>query len=82
MPTYSHQYINVGSDCLSVCLSVTDVTHHDAFSFPRFELLCQRHTRASNIPVRATRTQHFGSSHLDQLELKRTTAPASYLRAR
>ncbi len=57
----------------SIRASVTDLTQCDAASFPRLELhtqLCQQHVSASNIPERATRTQHFGSSHSDQHKLK------------
>ncbi len=50
-----------------VCLSVrVSVTHHDTVNFlsavrtAYAYWLCQRHARASNIPVRATRTQRFG----------------------
>ncbi len=59
MLVHHHRYINVDSVCLSF------VSHHDAVSFPRFEVrtayqLCQWHTHASNIPDKATCNQRFG----------------------
>ncbi len=66
---------------VSVYLAITDVTHHDAVSFPQFEL-CPAMSMARACPERATRTQHFGSSHSDQHKLGNHSSLWPYLRAR
>ncbi len=67
---------------VSVCLSVTDMTHHDTIFFPRFELrtgyvncleysgVCKSHSALQIFSLRPTRTQNGNRS------IYHTCAPA------